>query len=134
MRWTTPFFTKPSRTWRGAGDLAAGGRGSGDRCRAGRAGWNWCGGGNGGAAAHASVHGVVGELIGFFVAASEGVLDLKFLELVGATAGFFPEWAEVGAVDFVFALHLLDHEFRVGHDAQAGVLVFEAPGEDAEQG
>ncbi len=85
-------------------------------------------------AAHAAVHGVVGELVGEFVAASEGVLDFEALQLIGATAGFFPEGAQVGAVDFVFALHLLDHEFGVGDYAEAGVFVFEAPGEDAEEG
>ena len=60
--------------------------------------------------------------------------DFESLKLVCPAACFFPEWAEVGAVDLVLALHLLDHQFRVGDDAQAALLVFQAPGEDAQKG
>jgi hypothetical protein len=100
----------------------------------GRARWTrWiCDDGRG--AAHATVHGVVGELVGFFIAAAQCVLDFEFFKLIGPAARFFPEGAKVRAVDFVFALHLLDHEFRVGDYADAGLLVFNAPGENAEQG
>jgi len=60
--------------------------------------------------------------------------DLELFQFIGAFAGFFPEWAQVGAVDFVFALHLLDHQFGIGDYAEAGVVVFDTPGEDAEEG
>ena len=85
-------------------------------------------------AAHAAVHGVVGELVGFLVAAAQGVGDFEALQLIGTAAGFFPERAQVGAVDLVFALHLLDHQLGVGDDAEAATFVFKGPGENAEQG
>ena len=61
------------------------------------------------------------------------MLDLEFFELICPAAGFFPQGAQVGAVDFVFALHLLDHQFGIGDDTDTGLFVFEAPGEDAQE-
>lgn len=84
-------------------------------------------------AAHASVHSVVGELVGFLVAAAQGVDDFEALELVGEAVGFNPEGAQVRAVDFVLALHLLDHELGVGDDAECGVPVFDRPGKSGDE-
>lgn len=60
---------------------------------------------------HAAVHGLVGEGIGGFVLVTERVGDLEAFEFGDAAAGFLPKGFEVGGVDFVLALDLLDHEF-----------------------
>lgn len=59
--------------------------------------------------------------------------DLEALELVGQAVGFDPEGAQVGAVDFVLAFHLLDHELGVGDDAEGRVAVFQGPGEGGDE-
>ena len=87
----------------------------------------------GGGFAGAAVHGFVGEAVGVLVFVAEGVGDLEGFELGDAAAGFFPEGLEVGAVDLVLALDLLDHQLGVGDDAEAGVAVVEGPLEAAEE-
>ena len=94
-------------------------------CRSGLAG-SW-------GAFHASVHGFVGEAVGVFVFVAEGVGDLEGFEFGDAVAGFLPEGFEVGGVDFVFALDLLDHQLGVGDDAEAGVVVVEGVLEAGEE-
>ena len=83
--------------------------------------------------AHASVHGFIGEAIGFLIPCPQGVADFEAIETGGAAAGFLPKRAERWAGDFVGAFHLLDHQFRVGNDAQTAGAVFSSPGKDGEQ-
>ncbi len=64
---------------------------------------------------------------------AEGVGDFELVELGDAAFGFFPEGAQVGGVDLVLALDLLDHELGVGDDAEVGVVVVERPLEAAEE-
>ena len=85
------------------------------------------------AAFHASVHGLVGEAVGVFVFVAEGVGDLEGFESGDAVFGLLPEGPEVGGVDFVLALDLLDHQFGVGDDAEAGVVVVEGVLEAGEE-
>ena len=59
--------------------------------------------------------------------------DLETVKLSDAATSFFPERAEIGGVDFVFALNLLDHELGVGDDAEVFVAVVEGPLEAAEE-
>ena len=59
--------------------------------------------------------------------------DLEGFEFGDAAFGFFPEGFEVGGVDLVLALDLLDHELGVGDDAEAGVVVVEGVLEAAEE-
>ena len=59
--------------------------------------------------------------------------DFKAFQLAGLLTGLFPKRTEIWAVDFVFALHLFDHQFGVGNDTQSAVLVLQAPGENAEE-
>ena len=51
--------------------------------------------------------------VGGLVFVAEGVGDLEGFELGDAVAGLLPERFEVGRVDFVVALDLLDHELGV---------------------
>ena len=74
---------------------------------------------------HAAVHGFVGQAVGLLIFMAEGVGDLEAVEAGDAGFGFLPEGFEVGGVDFVFALDLLDHEFGVGDDAEGAVAVVE---------
>ena len=94
-------------------------------------GRGWLAGGVG--ALHAAVHGFVGEAVGFFVLVAEGVGDLEGFESGDAVPGLLPEGFEVGGVDLVLALDLLDHELGVGDDAEAGVVVVEGVLEAAEE-
>ncbi len=82
---------------------------------------------------HAAVHGFVGEAVGVLVFVAEGVGDLEAVELGDAVFGLLPERFEVGGVDFVFALDLLDHEFGVGDDAEGAVAVVEGVLEGGEE-
>ena len=50
-----------------------------------------------------------------------------------AVFGLQPERSQVGGVDFVFALDLLDHELGVGDDAEARVVVVESVLEAGEE-
>ena len=84
-------------------------------------------------AAHAAVHGLVGEAVGVLVFVAEGVGDLEGFEFGDAVSGLLPEGSEVGGVDFVLALDLLDHELGVGDDAEAGVVVVEGVLEAGEE-
>ena len=59
--------------------------------------------------------------------------DLEGFEAGDAVFGLLPEGFEVGGVDFVFALDLLDHELGVGDDAEAGVVVVEGVLEAGEE-
>ena len=59
--------------------------------------------------------------------------DFEAVKLGDAGASFLPERLEIGGVDFVFALNLLDHELRVGHDLELGVAVGERPRENGEE-
>ena len=104
--------------WLSAGDWQA------------RAGWGTrsCG-----AAFHAAVHGFVGEAVGVLVFVAEGVGDLEGFEFGDAVSGLLPEGSQVGGVDFVLALDLLDHELGVRDDAEAGVVVVEGVLEAAEE-
>lgn len=79
----------------------------------------------GGAAFHATVHGFVGQAVGVLVFVAEGVGDFEAVEPGDAIFCFLPEGFEVGGVDFVFALDLLDHELGVGDDAEGAVAVIE---------
>ena len=81
----------------------------------------------------AAVHGLVGEAVGVLVFVAEGVGDFELVELGDAAFGFFPEGAEIGGVDLVLALDLLDHQLGVGDDTEAGVAVVERPLEAAEE-
>ena len=81
----------------------------------------------------APVHGFVGEAVGVLVLVAQGVGDLEAVELRDAAAGFFPERPQVGGVDLVLALNLLDHQLGIGDDAEAGVAVVERPLQAAEQ-
>jgi hypothetical protein len=84
-------------------------------------------------AAHATVHGLVGEAIGVLVFVAEGVGDLEGFESGDAVFGLLPEGPQVGGVDFVLALDLLDHELGVRDDAEAGVVVVEGVLEAGEE-
>ncbi len=59
--------------------------------------------------------------------------DLEGFEPGDAAARFLPEGLEVGGVDFVLALDLLDHQLGVGDDAEAGVVVVEGVLEAGEE-
>ena len=74
---------------------------------------------------HTSVHGFIGEAVSILVFVAEGVGDLESLELGYAVFCFQPERSQVGGVDFVLTLDLLDHQLGVGDDAEAGVAVVE---------
>ena len=87
----------------------------------------------GGGAFHAAVHGFVGEAVGVLVFVAEGVGDLEAVEAADAGFGFLPEGFEVGGVDFVLALDLLDHELGVGDDAEGAVAVVEGELEAGEE-
>ena len=82
---------------------------------------------------HAAVHGFVGEAVGVLVFVAEGVGDLEGFEFGDAVSGLLPEGFQVGGVDLVFALDLLDHQLGVGDDAEAGVVVVEGVLEAAEE-
>jgi hypothetical protein len=100
-----------------------------------RCGLEWgrgrLGGGRG--AVHAAIHGLVGEAVGILIFVAEGVGDLEGFEFGDAVSGLLPEGSEVGGVDFVLALDLLDHELGVGDDAEAGVAVVEGVLEAGEE-
>ena len=66
---------------------------------------------------HSSIHGFVGKAVGVFVLVSKGVGDLEGLELGDAVSRLLPEGFQVGGVDLVLALDLLDHQLGVGDDA-----------------
>ena len=83
--------------------------------------------------AGAAIHGIVGEAVGVLVFVAEGVGDFEAVELGDAAAGFFPEGFEVCGVDLELALNLLDHEERIGDDAEAGLVVVEGPLEAGEE-
>ncbi len=87
-----------------------------------------------GISSHAAVHGLIGKLVGKLVSSTQGVLNLEVIQLADATLRFFPEGAQIGAVDLVSALHLTDHQLGVGDDAKAAVAVFQGPGKDGKQG
>ena len=82
---------------------------------------------------HSAVHGFVGEAVGVLVFVAEGVGDLEGFEFGDAVSCLLPEGFEVGGVDLVLALDLLDHQLGVGDDAEAGVVVVEGVLEAAEQ-
>jgi hypothetical protein len=65
------------------------------------------------AAAHTAVHGLVGEAVGVLVFVAEGVGDLEGFESGNSVFGLLPEGSQVGGVDFVLALNLLDHQLGV---------------------
>src|SRR5437899_1783781 len=92
-----------------------------------------CGWIRGWGAAHAAVHGLVGQAVGVFVFVAEGVGDLEGLEFGDAVFCLLPEGPEVGGVDLVLALDLLDHQLGVGDDAEAGVVVVEGVLEAGEE-
>lgn len=87
----------------------------------------------GGGTAHAAVHSLIGEGVGGFVLMAEGVGDFEGFEFGDAIFSFLPEGFEVGGVDFVLALDLFDHEFGVGDDLEAGVVVVEGELEAGEE-
>ena len=84
-------------------------------------------------ALHAAVHGFVGEAVGVLVFVAEGVGDLEGFEFGDAVSGLLPEGSQVGGVDLVLALDLLDHQLGVGDDAEAGVVVVEGVLEAGEE-
>ena len=86
-----------------------------------------------GCSAHTLIHRFVGELVGFFVTAPQGVAHLESLQPGSQAFGLFPEGAQAGAGDFVLPVHLLDHQFRVGDDAKAPRVVFIGPGQHRKQ-
>jgi hypothetical protein len=77
------------------------------------------------AAAHSAVHGLVGQAVGVLVFVAKSMGDLEGFESGDAVSCLLPEGSQIGGVDFVLALNLLDHEFGVGDDAEAGVAVVE---------
>jgi hypothetical protein len=64
---------------------------------------------------------------------AEGVGDLEGFQFGDAAARFLPEEFEIGGVDFVLALDLLDHQLGVGDDSEAGMVVVEGVLETGEQ-
>jgi hypothetical protein len=82
---------------------------------------------------YAAIHGFVGQAVGVLVFVAEGVGDLEGLELGDAVSGFLPEGPEVGGVDFVLALDLLDHQFGIADDAEAGVVMVQGVLEAGEE-
>ena len=82
---------------------------------------------------HSAVHGFVGEAVGVLVFVAKGVGDLEGFELGDAVSGLLPEGFQVGGVDLVFALNLLDHQLGVRDDAEAGVVVVEGVLQAAEE-
>ena len=83
--------------------------------------------------AHALIHGVVGELVGFLVTTPKGVCDLKSLESSCKAFGFFPKRDQTGIFDLVDTLHLLDHQLGIGDHAQAPGTVLNGPLEDGDE-
>jgi hypothetical protein len=61
------------------------------------------------------------------------VRDLEGLESGDAVLRLLPERLEIGGVDLVFALNLLDHQLRVRDDAKARMIVIERVLQAAEQ-
>ena len=59
--------------------------------------------------------------------------DFEGFEFGDAVFCLLPEGSEVGGVDFVLTLNLLDHELGVGDDAEAGVVVVESVLEAGEE-
>ncbi len=84
-------------------------------------------------ALHAAVHGFVGQAVGVFVLVAQSVADLEAFEFGDAVSRFLPEGSEVGGVDLVLALDLLDHQLGVADDAEAGVVVVEGVLEAGEE-
>ena len=82
----------------------------------------------------AAVHGEIGEFVGLAVLFAEDVLNLEALQEGDAVASLFVKGLQFRAVDAVLAFDLLDHEFRVGDDAQAGMALFDGEVEGGEQG
>ena len=56
---------------------------------------------------------------------AQSVADLEAFEFGDAVSRFLPEGSEVGGVDFVLALDLLDHQLGVRDDAKARMMVVE---------
>ncbi len=84
-------------------------------------------------AAHATVHGLVGEAVGVFVFVAEGVGDLEGFQFGYAVFCLLPEGSQIRGVDLVLALDLLDHQLGVRDDAEAGVMVVEGVLETGEE-
>jgi hypothetical protein len=82
---------------------------------------------------HSTVHGFVGETIGVLVFVAEGVRDLEGFESGDTVSGFLPERFEVWRAHLIFTLDLLDHQLRVGDDAEAGVVMIEGVLEAGEE-
>ena len=81
----------------------------------------------------AAIHRIVGEAIGVLVLVAKSVANLEALQLRDALTRLFPQWKQIGRFDFELALNLIDHEQRVGDDAQAGMMIFERPVQAGEQ-
>ncbi len=73
--------------------------------------------------AHTAVHGQICQPVRMAVLLPQNMLDLKVVKLRDAAPRLLVERAKFGAVHAILALHLLDHEFRVGDDPQAPVSV-----------
>src|ERR1700722_16117022 len=84
-------------------------------------------------ALHSTVHGFVGEAVGVLVFVAEGVSDLEGFEFGDAAFGLFVEGLEVWAFYLIFPLDLLDHQFGVRDDAEAGVVVIDGVLQAAEE-
>jgi hypothetical protein len=84
-------------------------------------------------ALHSTVHGFVGEAVGVLVFVAEGVSDLEGFEFGDAAVGLFVEGLEVGAFYLIFPLDLLDHQFGVRDDAEAGVVMIDGVLQAAEE-
>jgi hypothetical protein len=106
------------------------------KCRAGRMrtwGTRICGWVRGAGALHSAVHGLVGEAVGVLVFVAKSVGDLEGFESRDAVFCLLPQGSQVGGVDFIFALNLLDHQLGVRDDAEAGVVVVEGVLEGGEE-
>ncbi len=82
---------------------------------------------------HSAIHGLVGETVGVLVFVAEGMADLEAFELGIAAFCLIVKGLEVGALDLIFALDLLDHQLRIADDAQAGMVVVEGVLKAAEE-
>src|SRR3979490_62342 len=137
--WTTPSLVKPRSLVSALGRGAGGGVGLGGvrgGLEGGRGGGLCRGVGSGVttlATVHSTVHGLVGEAVGVLVFVAGGVGDLEGFQSGDAVLGLLPEGSQVGGVDFVLALDLLDHELGVRDDAEAGVVVVEGVLEAGEE-
>ena len=82
--------------------------------------------------AHAFVHCLIGQAIGFLISTTERMANLKAFEVAGKATGLLPHGSQNRAGNFVLALHLLDHQFGIGYGPEFSRAMFFCPGEDSQ--